>query len=121
MRQVADMSRMITFESYKPFSVLCERASELTNNDEFYKARYDAFMTIYPPFLESEASLFEVGLALLAEGGYLIRQPKTAEKILTIITSVSNKFGNWERTFTNVRREEYRDSDHMEEDEIDED
>jgi len=58
MRQVADMSTMINFENYKPFNVLCERVSELTNNDEFYKARYEAFFKIFPPFLQSEVALF---------------------------------------------------------------
>ena len=45
--EIADMSRNIDFDKYKPFSVICNKLAELCNNDEFYRIRANAFERIH--------------------------------------------------------------------------
>jgi len=50
-------------------------------------------------------------LALLAEGGYLMRRPGIANNILEVIGNINSKFCNWERAIPAGAMREYRDSE----------
>lgn len=104
-REVADQARNICFQNYKPFSNTCHLLPELWNNDDFYKHRQASFETISLPYLDSPEPLVEVGMALLAEGGYLIRRPHVADKLLSVIVKVQNKIYKWEQPMPSSHRD----------------
>ena len=96
-RQMAEIARNVSFDNYKPFSVICNMVPELWYNDDFYNHRYSAFERIIQPYLDSTEPLIEVGMALLAEGGFLIKRPQVADKILPLICKVNTKLYKWEQ------------------------
>jgi hypothetical protein len=101
-RMVGDLARNISFENYKKFSTICHTVSDLWNNDEFFKYRETAFELISACYLDSQEPMVEVGVTLLAEGGYLIKRPHIAERLLSQVLKVQNKLYKWERPLPNA-------------------
>jgi hypothetical protein len=95
VRMMFDFAKEPLPDHYPRLHALCEDYPELAKSDELYRIRESIFDQMATVYLGSSENMMEVGCALFAEGGYLMRHANKVPKVLEVLREVETRFNKW--------------------------